>query len=105
MASRTPIIHTVDHNGSGGRYDAGSERAADAGATVALPSRPGWDTYVYVFEGAVTVGEGADPVGYTESALVTGDGDVPVTATEDSVLVAFALDPDAPVTRRETIGR
>jgi len=28
-----------------------------------------------------------------------------VTATEDSILVAFCLDPDAPVTRQGTIGR
>jgi redox-sensitive bicupin YhaK (pirin superfamily) len=77
----------------------------DAGATTALPSRPGWDTYFYVFEGAVTAGDGSETVGYTESALVTEDGDVPVTATEDSVLVAFTLDPEAPVTRQGTIGR
>jgi redox-sensitive bicupin YhaK (pirin superfamily) len=75
----------------------------DADATVTLPSRPGWDTYLYVFEGAVTVGDAS--VGYTESALVTGDGDVPVTAAEDSLLVAFSLDPDAPITRQGTIGR
>jgi hypothetical protein len=36
---------------------------------------------------------------------VTGDGDATVTATEDSTVVAFAVDPDAPVTRRDTIGR
>jgi redox-sensitive bicupin YhaK (pirin superfamily) len=77
----------------------------DADATVTLPTRPGWDTYLYVFEGAVTVGAEGAEVGYTESALVTGDGDVPVTATEDSVLVAFGVDPDAPVTRQGTIGR
>jgi redox-sensitive bicupin YhaK (pirin superfamily) len=75
----------------------------DADATVTLPSRPGWDTYLYVFEGAVTVGDAS--VGYTESALVTGDGDVPVTAAEASLLVAFSLDPDAPITRQGTIGR
>jgi len=88
----------------------------DAGATVSLPDRPGRDTYLYVFEGAVTVGPDEEPVGYTESALVTGDGDnegergeegegVSVIATEDSVLVAFVIDPDAPVTRQGTIGR
>ncbi|AQL43904.1 pilus assembly protein [Halorientalis sp. IM1011] len=75
----------------------------DADATVTLPSRPGWDTYLYVFEGAVTVGDAS--VGYTESALVIGDGDVSVTANEDSLLVAFSLDSDAPITRQGTIGR
>jgi redox-sensitive bicupin YhaK (pirin superfamily) len=87
----------------------------DAGGTVSLPAQSGRDTYLYVFEGAVTVGEDEEPVGYTESALVTGDRDgedvgevetgVSVTATEDSVLVAFVVDPDAPVTRQGTIGR
>ncbi|WP_276272319.1 pirin family protein [Haloarcula litorea] len=75
----------------------------DDGATVTLPGREGWDTYLYVFEGAAEVG--GERVGYTESALVSGDGDVPVTATEDAILVAFAVDPDAPVTRQGTIGR
>ena len=75
----------------------------DAGATTTLPSRAGWHTYLYVFEGAVDVGD--ESVGYTESVLVVGDGDVPVTATEDSTIVAFAINPDAPVTRQGTIGR
>jgi redox-sensitive bicupin YhaK (pirin superfamily) len=81
----------------------------DADATVTLPDRPGRDTYLYVFDGAVTVGSGDEPVGYTESALVTGhtngENEVSVTATEDSVIVAFEMDPDAPVTRQGTIGR
>jgi len=75
----------------------------DAGTAVTLPSRTGWHTYLYVFDGAVEVGE--EPVGDTESALVAEDGDVTVTATEDSTVVAFAIDPDAPVTRQGTIGR
>ncbi len=79
----------------------------DTRATVTLPSRPGWDTYLYVFDGAVTVGSEAVSLGYTESALVAGEGvnGVSVTATEESVLVAFCLNPDAPVTRQGTIGR
>jgi len=70
-------------------------------ATVTLPTRPGWDTYLYVFEGRVTVGDTA--VGETESAVITGERSV--TATDDAVVVAFVLDPDAPVTRQGTIGR
>jgi redox-sensitive bicupin YhaK (pirin superfamily) len=75
----------------------------DAGTTTTLPSRPAWHTYLYVFDGAVEVGD--EPVGYTESALVRGDGEVSVTATEDATVVAFCVDPDAPVTRQGTIGR
>jgi redox-sensitive bicupin YhaK (pirin superfamily) len=75
----------------------------DPGASVTLPSRTGWVIYFYVFDGAVPVDDA--PVGYTESALVTGDGDVSVTATEASTVVAFCINPDAPVTRQGTIGR
>jgi len=74
-----------------------------AGATTTLPSRRGRHTYLYVFDGAVEVGEKS--VGFTESALVTGDDDVAVTATEDATIVAFDINPDAPITRRGTIGR
>jgi redox-sensitive bicupin YhaK (pirin superfamily) len=75
----------------------------EAGATTTLPSQPGWHTYLYVFEGAVEVGD--ETVGYTESALVTEDDHVTVTATEDATVVAFVINPDAPVTRQGTIGR
>ena len=74
-----------------------------ADATVSLPSHAGWDTYCYVFDGAIEI-DGTS-VGYTESALVTGGSDVSVTATEPSTVVAFCLNPDAPVTRQGTIGR
>jgi redox-sensitive bicupin YhaK (pirin superfamily) len=75
----------------------------DADAATTVPSRSGRHTYLYVFDGAVDVD--GEPVGHTESALVTADRDVTVTATEDATVVAFVLDPDAPVTREGTIGR
>ena len=74
-----------------------------AGATTTLPSRSGWHTYLYVFDGKVEVGDEA--VGFTESALVTGDDNMAVTAIEDATIVAFNINPDAPVTRQGTIGR
>ncbi|MUV91107.1 pirin family protein [Halapricum sp. CBA1109] len=74
----------------------------EAGATTTLPTRADRETYLYVFDGAVTLG--GESLGYTESALVTG-GDVSLTAEEDATLVAFVLGPDAPVTRQGTIGR
>jgi hypothetical protein len=58
---------------------------------------------LYVFDGAVDVGEGS--VRYTESALVTDDSDVTITATENSTIVAFTINADAPITRQGTIGR
>jgi redox-sensitive bicupin YhaK (pirin superfamily) len=74
----------------------------DAGSTIALPTTEGWDTYFYVFEGSVEVaGTGFERA---ESGLLVG-GEETLTAQEDSVVVAFRLDPDAPVTRQGTIGR
>ena len=58
-----------------------------------------------MFEGAVTADDGAVTLGYTESGLVTDEGEVSVTASEDSILVAFCVDPDAQITRQGTIGR
>jgi redox-sensitive bicupin YhaK (pirin superfamily) len=75
----------------------------DVGTTTTLPSRTGWDVYCYVFEGAVDIGD--ESIGYTESALVADESDVSVTATEDATLVAFLIDPDAPITRQGTVGR
>jgi redox-sensitive bicupin YhaK (pirin superfamily) len=75
----------------------------DANASVDLPSRPGWDAYFYVFEGAVTAAD--THFDEAESGLlVEGDGTT-VTARTDSLLVAFLIDPDAPITRQGTIGR
>lgn len=76
---------------------------ADAGAT--LPEIEGRDAYVYVFEGDVDV-DGV-VLAETESVLWTGD-DAPPTVTagdEGATVVAFLVDPDAPVTRQGTIGR
>ncbi|WP_415380565.1 pirin family protein [Halosimplex sp. TS25] len=75
----------------------------DEGASVDLPAVSGWDTYFYVFEGAVEAGE--THFDETESGLLVDSDGLAVTAREDSVLVAFCIDPDAPVTRQGTIGR
>ncbi|MBP1806906.1 pirin family protein [Rubellimicrobium aerolatum] len=74
----------------------------DAGQSVALPSRPGWSTYAYVYSGAVEA-EG-ERLGEAESALVTAPVDVTIRAVEPSVLVAFVLNPAATVTREGSIG-
>jgi hypothetical protein len=73
------------------------------GASVDLPTAPGWDAYVYVFEGGVEVDGVA--LAETESALVTDDRVATLTASEPSVVVAFLVDPEAPVTRQGTVGR
>jgi len=74
-----------------------------AGESVDLPTEPGWDTYFYVFDGAVTIGD--THLGKTESSLLVDGNETTVTAETDSLLVAFRIDPDAPITRQGTIGR
>ncbi len=89
-----------------------------AGSAVALPSGrdPDRDSYLYVFDGAATVTADAPPADTPpdddptalergESALVIGTDGFTVTADADTTLVAFSIDPDAPITRQGTIGR
>lgn len=84
----------------------------DAGVTIDLPTTPDWDSYFYVFEGSVEAG--GTQFAETESGLFVGadsslssadDSDLSLTAETDAVVVAFGIDPDAPVTRQGTIGR
>ncbi|WP_136687577.1 pirin family protein [Halorhabdus amylolytica] len=74
-----------------------------AGDRTDLPTEPGWDTYFYVFDGAVTTED--TYFGQTESGLLVDGGETTVTAREDTLLVAFRIHPDAPITRQGTIGR
>ena len=77
----------------------------DGGASVTLPESKGYDTYVYVFEGSITIDD--ETIDKAESGLLVGGGEqqTSVTAQEETVLVAFLINPDAPVTRQGTIGR
>ena len=110
MVDRVPVTELVpsaevsDPPECGDRDRVGEFLSARAaGATTTLPSRPGWHTYLDVFDGTIEVGD--EPVGYTETALVTGGNDVAVTATEDATIVAFSIKPDTPITRQGTISR
>lgn len=73
------------------------------GASVELPSITGWNAYFYVFEGGVEAN--STHFGETESGLLVNEDGVTVTARENSILVAFLVNPDAPITRQGTIGR
>ena len=75
----------------------------DEGTSVELPSITGWDTYFYVFEGAVEANE--TTFGRTEQGLLVGAEELTVTAQEETLLVAFLINPDAPLTYQGTIGR
>jgi hypothetical protein len=75
----------------------------DEGDSLALPEMAGRDAYFYVFEGAV---EAADTrFDEAESGLLVDDDGLTITAQEDALVVAFLVDPDAPITRQGTIGR
>ncbi|WP_138006227.1 pirin family protein [Halalkalirubrum salinum] len=73
------------------------------GATVSLPAESGWDTYLYVFDGAVSAIDSS--IEATESAVFVGNEPLSITAKSDSLVVVFSIDPDAPITRQGTIGR
>jgi len=75
----------------------------DEGTSVELPSITGWDTYFYVSEGAVEANE--TTFGRTEQGLLVGAEELTVTAQEETLLVAFLINPDAPLTYQGTIGR
>lgn len=75
----------------------------DEGTNVELPSIEAWDTYFYVFDGAVEVGD--THFGKTESGLLVDEAGLTVSAREDTVLVAFLINPAAAVTRQGTVGR
>ncbi|SFR90376.1 hypothetical protein SAMN05216559_0785 [Halomicrobium zhouii] len=80
-------------------YDAHLEE----GASDDLPQIAGRDAYFYIFEGTVEAADARFEEG--ESGLLVDDDGLTLTAREDALVVAFLIDPDAPVTRQGTIGR
>lgn len=75
----------------------------DEGASADLPSITGWDTYFYVFTGAVEAR--GTRFGEAESGLLTQEVGLTIKAEEPTLLVTFLINPDAPVTRKGTVGR
>ena len=73
------------------------------GASIELPTVMGWDIYFYVFEGAIKANE--TTFERTESGLLVNAEDLTVTAQEETLLVAFLINPDASLTYQGTIGR
>lgn len=80
-------------------YDA----ALAAGMETDLPRRDGWDTYVFVAQGAVEI-DGV-PVEASMGALLLQPGQAPLTATQDALIAAVVIDPATKVTRAGSIGR
>ncbi|MCO5159994.1 MAG: pirin family protein [Mesorhizobium sp.] len=74
----------------------------DEGARAEFPSMPGRDLYFYVFSGRIAAGGEVFAEG--EQGLMPGGGRLPLEAEADSLVVAFLVDPAAPVTRKGTVG-
>jgi len=73
-----------------------------AGARVRFPLLEGRDVYFYVFSGAAVVEGQTFMEG--EQGLSVLHGPLVAEASEESVIVAFLIDPKAPVTRAGTVG-
>jgi hypothetical protein len=75
----------------------------DKGAQVELPEVPtGWHTYFYVFTGKVSID--GETFREAESGLVASSARLSLQAEEKSIVVAFALNPNAKVVRLGTVG-
>ncbi len=75
----------------------------DPDATVEFPAMEGFDLYFYVFSGAASVAGLVFEEG--EQGLLPGGGPLSLTtAAAPAVIVAFLIDPNAPYTRRGTVG-
>ena len=72
------------------------------GDIAVLPARPGWCAYFFVFSGRVEA-EG-QTFGEAESGLCPDGAEVCLHATAASLVVAFVVDPAAPICRGGTVG-
>lgn len=73
-----------------------------AGASIGLPTVPGFDRWLYVFRGAISVG---DKQAETHTALTIGAGEtvLDVTAMRETDLVLFLVNRQAPFSRAGTM--
>ena len=73
-----------------------------AGASISLPTVPGFDRWLYVFEGAVSVGESQAEAHM--AAMISADQTaLAVTASREADLVIFLVDRQAPFSRAGTM--
>ena len=74
----------------------------EAGASAALPHRPGWSRYFFVYAGRVEAG--GTRFDQAESGLTTDPAELVLRAVEPALVVAFVINPEARITRGGTIG-
>jgi hypothetical protein len=74
------------------------------GAHVEMPELPkGWHAYFYVFTGKIAIGRESFREG--ESGLITNSARMSIDADNESIVVAFVLNPNAKLVRLGTVGR
>jgi hypothetical protein len=72
-----------------------------AGRSIDLPTLPGFDRWLYIFRGAVSVG---DKQAETHTAItISGDQTFRVTASQEADLVLFLVNRQAPFSRAGTL--
>lgn len=74
-----------------------------AGETVAFPIKPTYSLYFMVYTGSVNVNK--QPFTLRETGLLVDETSAELTAVEDSLVVAFVINPRAKITKAGTIGR
>ncbi|WP_104665245.1 pirin family protein [Ensifer adhaerens] len=74
----------------------------EAGAAVAFPKARGRHLYFYLFSGAAKVGGAGFADG--DQGLLASDDQLELVAVRNALLIAFLIDPNAPVVRQGTIG-
>jgi redox-sensitive bicupin YhaK (pirin superfamily) len=74
-----------------------------AGETVAFPVKPGYSLYFMVYTGAIQVNK--ERFGLRETGLLLDEQAIQLTALEESLVVAFAINPKAKITKSGTVGR
>ena len=72
------------------------------GAEVDLPMRQGWDAFIHSYRGRI--GVSGTRLETKESALLVKETGVRVKALKDAIVVAFLINPEAPVTYAGTVG-
>ena len=73
------------------------------GREAPLVKKDGWDIQFYVFNGAISAG--GEDFSSREGGFVIADHALSLKAKEDSLVVAFLINPKARVTRQGTVGR
>ncbi|MFY0255479.1 pirin family protein [Chitinophaga sp. 30R24] len=75
----------------------------DKGTTTQFPAKPGYDTFFLVYTGAIKVKDQLFRM--RGNGLIVDETGVLLEAVEDTLLVAFSINPKAVITKEGTIGR